>query len=80
MRRTLFAGLSIGLIMLSSGAAAVSIGEMAGKCGDDSKAYCKGVGYGDAMLECLDAHYKKLTPDCKLIVDRLKDGEGVSLF
>jgi len=54
--------------------------EVAGKCGDDAKAYCQGVGYGDAMTDCLATHYSKLHPACRAVVDRIKGGEKVSLF
>lgn len=68
------------VLALTAPAMAVSIGEMARDCGDDAKIYCDGVGYGDAMQECLDRNAEKLTPQCKAIVDRLNSGEGVSLF
>lgn len=64
----------------SSAAHAVSVGQLVSKCGDDSKVYCKGVGYGDPMQICLDANYKKLAPKCQAIMDRLRDGEYVTLF
>ena len=59
---------------------AVSVGELVAKCGDDAKAYCDGVGYGDAMQSCLDQNYEALTPGCQAIMDRIRGGEGVSLF
>jgi len=65
---------------LTTGAMAVSVGELVSKCGDDAKAYCQGVGYGDAMTECLVKQRAKLTAECKVIVDRVKAGEKVSLF
>ena len=68
------------LAALTTGAMAVSVGELIGKCGDDAKAYCDGVGYGDAMTECLVTHRAKLKAECKVIVDRVKDGEKVTLF
>ena len=78
MKRLTLAVLSIAI--LSSNAMAVSVAELAGKCGEDAKAYCDGVGYGDAMTQCLLAHRDKLKAECKIIVDRVKDGERVSLF
>lgn len=73
--------LTILIALAMSGAAlAVSIGEMARDCGDDAKVYCDGVGYGDAMQQCLEQHRAQLTPACQAIVDRLAGGEGVSLF
>ncbi len=65
---------------LTSTALAVSVGDIITNCGGDSEKYCKGVGYGDPMQECLEANYSKLTPACKAIVDRIRNGEGVSLF
>ncbi len=65
---------------LTTSAMAVSVGELAGKCGDDAKAYCEGVGYGDAMTECLVKHRAKLQTECGVIVDRIKNGESVTLF
>lgn len=67
-------------IAFATPALSVSVGEIIGKCGDDSDQFCKGVGYGDPMQACLDRNYAKLSSDCKLIVDRLRAGEGVSLF
>jgi len=32
------------------------------------------------MTECLAQHRAELQPQCKLIVDRVKGGEKVSLF
>jgi hypothetical protein len=65
---------------LTTGAMAVSVGELVSNCGDDAKAYCDGVGYGDAMTECLANQRSKLTAECKIIVDRITSGEKVSLF
>lgn len=65
---------------LTTSALAVSVGDIISKCGEDSGLYCKGVGYGDPMQECLDANYDKLTEQCKIIVDRIRGGERVSLF
>ena len=68
------------LAALTTGAMAVSVGDLVAKCGDDAKAYCEGVGYGDAMTECLAKQRSMLTAECKVIVDRVKAGEKVSLF
>jgi hypothetical protein len=75
-----FSVAAILLAALTSSAMAVSVGEIAGKCGEDAKLYCDGVGYGDAMTECLAQHRSKLQAECGAIVDRIKDGEGVTLF
>lgn len=72
--------LASGLAMVASSAMGMSVMEVAGKCGDDAKAYCQGVGYGDAMTDCLATHYSKLHPACRAVVDRIKSGERVSLF
>lgn len=71
---------SIAICTMTSGAMAVSVGELISKCGDDAKVYCDGVGYGDAMTQCLVKHRAKLQDQCKLVVDRIKDGERVTLF
>lgn len=62
------------------GALAVSVGELAGKCGDDAKKYCDGVGYGDAMTQCLEKHHAEISKACAIIVDRVAAGEKVTLF
>ena len=73
-------GAVLAFAALSTNSYAVSVIEIASKCGDDGKQYCAGVGYGDPMQACLTAHYAKLQPACKVIIDRLKAGEKVSLF
>lgn len=77
--KSTLAGLCLALLA-ASGALAVSVGELIGKCGDDAKQHCKGVGYGNAMQVCLGDNYKQLTPQCKAIMDRLDGGEKVTLF
>lgn len=77
MRKFVLAAVAV---MFASSAGAVSVMEIAGKCGDDAKVYCEGVGYGDAMTECLAQHRTKLQPACKVIVERIENGEKVSLF
>lgn len=67
-------------LALTSAANAVSVWDLQSKCGDDAKAYCKGVGYGEAMQDCLNQHKKQLSAPCKLLVDRINGGEKVSLF
>lgn len=49
-------------------------------CGSDGENYCQGVGYGAPMQSCLARHYKKLTPACRAIMDRLNKGEEVEIF
>ena len=68
------------LAALTTAAMAVSVGEVAGKCGDDAKAYCQGVGYGDVMTDCLAKNRAKLQTECGEIVDRIKEGESVTIF
>ena len=78
MRKLLFgAGLAL---LATSQVAAVSVWELSRLCGKETDAYCKGVAYGDAMTECIEGHYDELSAECKGIVDRLRAGEGVSLF
>ena len=77
VRMLLLAG---GMALFAGNAVGMSVMEVAGKCGDDSKIYCADVGYGDAMTQCLAKHYAKLKPDCKTVIDRIKGGEKVSLF
>ncbi|MGV8831690.1 MAG: hypothetical protein ACOH2N_06930 [Devosia sp.] len=74
-------GLVLSMMLALTGLAqAVSVGELIGKCGDDGKAWCAGVGYGEPMQQCLDAHYSSLSPACKSVMDRLRAGERVYLF
>ena len=78
MKRTILAAAICAA--LTSSCFAVSVGEIISNCGDDSGKYCKGVGYGDPMQECLEANYAKLSDNCKAVVDRIRNGEKVSLF
>lgn len=68
------------LPFFTTGALAVSVGEMISKCGDDGEAYCEGVGYGDPMQDCLQANYSSLSGDCQSVMDRINGGERVTLF
>jgi hypothetical protein len=77
--KRLFLSLAFGAVLTSS-ALAVSVGEIIRICGDDSAKYCQGVGYGDPMQACLEANFGKLSETCKLVVDRIRNGERVSLF
>jgi hypothetical protein len=73
--------MALALTLLATGSAlAVSVFEISGKCGDDGNKYCEGVSYGQTMSDCLNAHYKQLSPDCKLVMDRINKGEKVSVF
>lgn len=65
---------------LAGPAQAVTVWELSGTCGDDAKAYCDGVGYGDAMTACLNTHKKQISAGCRGLVDRINGGEKVSLF
>lgn len=65
---------------LAGPAQAVTVWELSGKCGDDAKAYCDGVGYGDEMTACLNQHKKQISGQCRALVDRINGGEKVSLF
>lgn len=61
-------------------AQAVGLRAVIRDCGGDGESYCRGVGYGAPMQECLARHYKKLTPACRAIMDRLNKGETVEIF
>ena len=78
MRRWI--GIGLFTLLTTSQVMAVSVWELSRVCGDDAKAYCDGVGYGDAMQACLDKNYGSLSSGCRAIMDRIRDGEGVSLF
>jgi hypothetical protein len=78
MRRLLFV---LGFTTLCAGPVlAVSVWELSRVCGPDADTYCKGVGYGSPMQECLDASFEALQPDCRALVQRIRGGEKVSLF
>jgi len=79
MKRFVILG-ALSLALYSSSALAVSLGQLIGKCGDDGKQFCEGVGYGDPMQKCLDEHFKELTEDCKIVMQKLRDGEKVTLL
>lgn len=65
----------------TAGAAnAVGLRQVIRDCGDDGKAFCDGVGYGAPMQACLARNYKKLTPACKQVMDRLNKGESVEIL
>ena len=72
--------LTLTIIAMTSAAQAVSLSQVIRDCGDDSKAFCKGVGYGKPMQACLLSHRAKLTPACRVVVGRLEKGEPVRLF
>ena len=54
--------------------------ELIKDCSDDRHKYCEGVAHGDPLQACLTENRKKLTPACGALVDRLSNGESVSLF
>jgi hypothetical protein len=65
----------------TAGAAnAVGLRQVIRDCGDDGKAFCDGVGYGAPMQACLARNYRKLTPACKQVMDRLNKGESVEIL
>jgi len=70
----------IATLAVASSAHAVSLSKVIRDCGDDGKAYCKGVGYGAPMQACLSQNKTKLSPQCKAIIDRLDKGEKVGIF
>jgi hypothetical protein len=77
MRPLIFA---IFVSLLSAPSMAVSLSQVIRDCGDDGKAFCKGVGYGKPMQDCLAAHKPMLRPACQAVVTRLQAGEKVHLF
>ena len=68
------------IIAVTSAAQAVSLSQVIRDCGDDSKKFCKNVGYGKPMQSCLSSNKVQLKPACKMIVARLEKGEPVRLF
>ena len=74
----------VAIIVFASASAttaqAVSLSEVIRKCGNDGKAFCKGVGYGQPMQDCLVANKPKLSAQCKPIIERLQKGEKVGIF
>jgi hypothetical protein len=64
----------------ASAAHAIGLTTVIRVCGDDSKAQCKGVGYGAPMQACLIKNKAKVTPACRKIVERLEKGEKVRVF
>ena len=75
--------LAIGVMALTIEATpvgAVGLRAVIRDCGGDGESYCQGVGYGAPMQDCLARHYKKLTPACRAIMDRLNKGETVEIF
>lgn len=67
-------------IIPSAPVGAVGLRAVIRDCGGDGESYCQGVGYGEPMQSCLARHYKKLTPACRAIMDRLNKGETVEIF
>lgn len=77
MRPFIFA---LALVTAATPALAVSLSQVIRDCGDDGKTFCKGVGYGQPMQDCLAAHKQSLKPQCQAVVTRLQNGEKVHLF
>jgi hypothetical protein len=77
--RIFFAAVAAGVIAVSP-AAAVGLREVIRDCADDGENFCAGVGYGAPMQACLAGQYKKLSPACRAIIDRLNKGETVGIF
>jgi len=76
MRTTIF----IVTLVLATPAFAVSLSQVIRDCGDDGKKFCKGVGYGQPMQDCLIAHKAELQPSCKPIISKLEHGDKVRLL
>lgn len=79
-RVVIFALAMILTALPAASAGAVGLRAVIRDCGGDGESYCRGVGYGAPMQECLAQHYKKLTPACRAIMDRLNKGETVEIF
>jgi hypothetical protein len=82
-KRFMFGIFALGAIaatILAGPADAVGLRAVIRDCGGDGESYCQGVGYGAPMQDCLARHYKKLTPACRAIMDRLNKGETVEIF
>lgn len=80
MRLMTFLTVLLASLAIAHAAYAVSVRELISQCGDDAKIHCEGVDYGDPMQACLDKTYKKLSAECRLVMDRLRDGEKVTLL
>jgi hypothetical protein len=80
MRSSAIVIIALMTVFASSSAGAVSLKEVIQRCGPDGKAYCKGVGYGQPMQTCLSANKRRLSPQCRPIIERLERGEKVGLF
>jgi hypothetical protein len=79
-RLGIFALAIIASMLSTTSAGAVGLRAVIRDCGGDGESYCQGVGYGAPMQACLARHYKKLTPACRAIMDRLNNGETVEIF
>lgn len=79
-RLGIFAAAVIVSMLAIMPAGAVGLRAVIRDCGGDGESYCQGVGYGTPMQACLARHYKKLTPACRDIMDRLNKGETVEIF
>lgn len=78
MKKTAF--LVAMLVMMTGSAGAASLREVIRSCGDDGKKLCNGVKYGKPMQACLAKNKSELQPTCRQLVERLQQGEKVTLF
>ncbi len=72
--------IAILVVLLETGANAVSLRSVIRDCGSDGKKYCPKVGYGQPMQDCLKLNFKKLEPACKDVIAKLSNGDHVTLF
>ncbi len=75
-----FAFAVVAVLAAVSSANAVSLRQVMRDCGDDSRAHCTGVGYGQPMQDCLSRQKDKLSEECRKVVERLEKGEKVGIF
>jgi hypothetical protein len=61
-------------------AEAVTMSEAFRQCYSDGRRWCPNLGHGSRMQDCLNLHFKQLSPGCQKIVIRLNQGETITLF
>jgi hypothetical protein len=59
---------------------AVTMSEAFKLCYSDGREWCPNLGHGSRMQDCLNLHFKQLSPSCQKIVIRLNEGEKITLF
>lgn len=61
-------------------AEAVTMNEAMRNCYSDGRVWCRDLGHGSKMQNCLNLHFLQLSPGCQQIVIRLNQGETITLF